>query len=392
VAANWNPNQVPASADNAYITNNGDYMVTLNASATVASLALGGSTGTQTFVQNANTLTLNGPSTFGSNGAFSLGGGTLGGAGSLVVNGPFTWRGGTIENTGGVTLNGTSSLDGVGTSAMALNGGLLINAGALTWSGSGQNLYFYNGTLTNLAAGTITITADVSNSAGYGTLGNAGLLTKTATTGTSILSMAVVNTGTIAVQSGTISLTGSYTLTGGTLNFGINGLTNYGQINLAGSAALTGTVSANLNNGYIPTATNVFTVLTYGSKSGIFGNTVLPFTDAWQTNYTATNFSLTALNARPIIFTGTIPVKELTTLTTNVVSDLDIPAQTLTSSLVSAPNGMSINAMTGVITWTPAQTNSPSTNTVTVIATDDGTPPLRATNSLTVLHRVCHGQ
>jgi len=167
-------------------------------------------------------------------------------------------------------------------------------------------------------------------------------------------------------------------LTGGTLNFGINSLTSYGQINLSGSAALTGTVSANLNNGYIPIATNVFTVLTYGSQTGIFTSTILPFADAWHTNYTATNFSLTALNARPIIFTGTIPVKELTTLTTNVVSDLDIPAQALTSSLFSAPNGMTINPTTGIISWTPAQTNSPSTNTVTVIATDNGTPPLSA--------------
>src|ERR1019366_7165686 len=129
----------------------------------------------------------------------------------------------------------------------------------------------------------------------------------------------------------------------------------------------------------------VFTVLTYGSKTGLFTNTILPFADAWQTNYTATNFTLTALNARPILFTGSTSVKELTTLATNVVTDLDVPAQGLTSSLVSAPNGMSINPATGVVTWTPAQTYSPSTNTIIVVTTDNGYPPLSATNSFTVV-------
>jgi hypothetical protein len=47
-AANWNPNQLPGNADNAFITNGGTYTVTVNVNATVASLQVGGSTGTQT--------------------------------------------------------------------------------------------------------------------------------------------------------------------------------------------------------------------------------------------------------------------------------------------------------------------------------------------------------
>src|SRR5208283_2829896 len=65
--------------------------------------------------------------------------GTLGGTGPVTINGPFTWSGGTINNTGGVTLAGASSLDGVGNESMDLVG-LLINAGALSWGGSGANL------------------------------------------------------------------------------------------------------------------------------------------------------------------------------------------------------------------------------------------------------------
>ena len=40
-ASNWSPNQVPGSADTAWITNNGTYTVTVNASATVNALKPG---------------------------------------------------------------------------------------------------------------------------------------------------------------------------------------------------------------------------------------------------------------------------------------------------------------------------------------------------------------
>ncbi|MGA2557653.1 MAG: hypothetical protein ABSG04_15400, partial [Verrucomicrobiota bacterium] len=262
LAANWSPNQVPGSTDDAFITNNGIYMVTLNASATVASLTLGGTSGTQSFVVNANnTLTLNGASTVGSNGAFNLARGTLGGSGSFTVNGPFTWSSGYINNTGGVTLNGTSSLNGAGNNSMQLYG-LLINAGALTWSGSGANLYISGGTFTNLASGTITITADVS-SAASGTIGNAGLLRKTGASGTTTLSAAFVNTGDVQVQSGTVDLTGGGSASGtfevsanATLQFGggtytlssassVTGagtvLISAGTVNSSGTFSLTGT-------------------------------------------------------------------------------------------------------------------------------------------------------
>ena len=319
-------------------------------------------------------------------------GGTLGGTGSLTLNGPFNWSGGQINNnTGGVTLNGVSTLNGVGFEAMLLNPGLLINAGQLTWSGSGslsslQNLYI-SGLITNLAAGTITLAADVST-AGGGTIGNAGLLRKTAGTN-STLNGTFVNTGTLDAQSGTINLAGAHTLTKGTLNFGISSLTNFGTISLSGAAGLAGTVSANLNNGYIPIAPNSFAVLSYGSLTGLFTNAILPFADAWQTNYTSTNFTLTVLNARPILTAVTNQmVDELTTLiVTNSATDLDIPAQTLAFSLVSGTNGMVVNPANGVFTWTPQQTNSPSTNTVIVNVTDNGTPPLSVTNSFTVIVR-----
>ena len=199
----------------------------------------------------------------------------------------------------------------------------------------------------------------------------------------------VNNLGTLDAQAGWLTLQGGFSLTNGLVNFGINGLTNYGKINLSGAAALTGAVSANLNNGYIPIGGNSFTNLYYGSFTGLFTNATLPFADAWTTNYFPTYFVLNVLNARPVFSalpTNTFVVNELTALNvTNMATDLDIPAQTLTYGLVAGVSGMTLNSANGILTWTPPQTNSPSTNIVSVAVTDNGSPALSATNTYTVI-------
>jgi hypothetical protein len=78
----------------------------------------------------------------------------------------------------------------------------------------------------------------------------------------------------------------------------------------------------------------------------------------------------------------TIP--ELTTLTvTNTAADPKVPPQTLAYSLIVAPTNAVISS-TGIITWTPTEGQGPSTNLFTTVVTDNGTPPLSATNSFTV--------
>jgi hypothetical protein len=46
---------------------------------------------------------------------------------------------------------------------------------------------------------------------------------------------------------------------------------------------------------------------------------------------------------------------------------------------------MIINPSSGAITWTPTETDGPSTNTITVVVTDDGSPSLSTTNSFNVV-------
>ncbi|MDW7980132.1 MAG: putative Ig domain-containing protein [Verrucomicrobiales bacterium] len=89
------------------------------------------------------------------------------------------------------------------------------------------------------------------------------------------------------------------------------------------------------------------------------------------------------------VFTSpsTVSINEQTTLRfTNIVYDPEAPNDQITFTLAgSVPTGLSINPATGVITWTPSETQGPSTNTFTVIATDDGMPAMSDSALFTVV-------
>ena len=304
-----------------------------------------------------------------------------------VINGALTWIAGNWDNAiVNIATNSTVIVAGVGNN-MDLESTWVTNFGTLTWASGtirgGNDTLIYNYGLWNAQ------NDSVFNNAwgGIVQINNYGSFRKTGSGGGSSQFQSGVtfnNAGILDSQLGNISLQGAYSLTNGTLNIGINSLTNNGTISLAGAAALVGTVSANLNNGYQPIQGNSFTNLYYGSFTGGFTNATLPFADAWNTNYFPTYFVLSVLNARPVVVapaSNQFVVKELTSLSiTNLATDADIPPQTLTTSLVGATNGMAFNPATGILTWTPQQTNSPSTNLVAFVVTDNGTPPLSATN------------
>jgi hypothetical protein len=104
-------------------------------------------------------------------------------------------------------------------------------------------------------------------------------------------------------------------------------------------------------------ATNIFTVTTTYAHNG-------PFLPA-QTNRV---------------------LNELTTLTvTNTAGSIDVPLLPVTYRLAAAaPTGALVDT-NGVITWTPTEAQGPSTNVITTVAMDAGTPPLSATNSFAVV-------
>ena len=71
---------------------------------------------------------------------------------------------------------------------------------------------------------------------------------------------------------------------------------------------------------------------------------------------------------------------------TNTATDSESPPQQLAYSLgIAAPTGATINPTNGVFAWTPPQAYLPSTNVISVVATDNGTPALSAVRCFTVV-------
>jgi pectin methylesterase-like acyl-CoA thioesterase len=68
----------------------------------------------------------------------------------------------------------------------------------------------------------------------------------------------------------------------------------------------------------------------------------------------------------------------------NVATDPDVPAQTLTYSLLTGPAGSAVDN-NGTFTWRPTVGFAGTTNAVQVVVTDNGTPNLSATNSFSVI-------
>ncbi len=273
------------------------------------------------------------------------------------------------------------------------NTGALTNYGTVFWAGT---IYAAGNSLNNLGGGIIHNAGrweaiednPMTSYNNYGTnlFINVGSLQKTAGAATTTIFWDFKNLGGIVgSQTKTLDLAGNYDLAGGTLNVGINSVTNYGIIHLAGNPVmLTGTMSANFNNGYVAPTGSSFPVLAYTSENRTFTNFDLPFAVAWQTNYGASSFTLTVLNVRPVL--ATIAAQNLDEQTSLALAasatDLDA-GQSLAYKLVSGPSGFSVSP-SGIISWTPNEAQGPSTNLILVSVTDNGTPVLSATNSFVV--------
>ncbi len=203
-AANWSPAQVPGPGDDAFIALDGTYTVTLDIDAEVASLTVGGSSGTQTFSIIVRTLTLDGPAAFGAHGALSFSGGAIAGPGDLTTNGALSWSAGTMFGPGATHANAGMVLTGNG-SKILNSGRTLMTAGTVSWAGTGSFQLNSGSMVTNSGTWDVQSNAAMTGSlAGFFT--NLGIYRKTAGTGTSSILVFMDNQGSIEVQAGTLSL------------------------------------------------------------------------------------------------------------------------------------------------------------------------------------------
>ena len=91
-------------------------------------------------------------------------------------------------------------------------------------------------------------------------------------------------------------------------------------------------------------------------------------------------------NVAPVLgAVGDQTTDELVLLTfTASATDADLPADTLTFSLSGEPAGATIDPVSGVFTWTPSESQGPNSYTFDVLVTDDGTPNLNDSETITV--------
>ena len=141
----------------------------------------------------------------------------------------------------------------------------------------------------------------------------------------------------------------------------------------------------------INSSTGVFSWTPTEAQGGLAPSVTVTVTDNGTGNLTdSETFSITVndTNVAPVLAAiGNQSVNEGATLTfTASAIDSDLPGQTLTYSLdaTSLALGMSINASTGVFSWTPTEAQGGLTPSVTITVTDNGTGNLTDSETFTI--------
>jgi len=145
--------------------------------------------------------------------------------------------------------------------------------------------------------------------------------------------------------------------------------------------------STAVNGGTLATVANV--TMTGYTNTGLLNGTTYYYevsaVNSFSESANSTEVSATPTNNTPVL--AAIPNQTIlagqTLLVTNSASDPNVPPLPLTFSLPGAPAGAAIDPTSGLITWRPTIAQSPSTQTIAVVVSDNGTPTLSATQSFT---------
>ena len=281
--------------------------------------------------------------------------------------------------------------------------GLSLDAnGALAWGTAGGKVYklstgaVLSGTPTNDHVGVHNITLSVSD--GTATVDQTFTITVTNTNdaptmtsggnlaytenATSVVNAAIVvadvDAGAVALSANVI-ISGNYNSSQDTLAYATaNGITGSWN-STTGILSLSGNASTS-------TYQTALRTITYNNSSDNMtsGNRVLGWSvyDGYvaSTNIYST-ITVTAVNDAPVFTSTAVTTGAAGTAYSYTAVASDADGQTLTYSLTTHPTGMTINASTGVISWTPTVgTNNPSENVV--ISVTDAT--VAATQSFTI--------
>ena len=226
---NWSLNAVPTAANDVVIPTG--FTVNLNVATAVKSIV----------VQGSSTLNINGNLSFTNASSF---------AAKVTVN----WANSSLIGGGTLTNNGTINVTTAGSKYIS-GATKLVNNGTITFPIS---CYFYlydTSILDNTASGIIDFKSDAiitySGSDAHN-LNNSGLIKKTAGDGNSQIQAFLTNTGTISVESGTLTLNSKLK----TFNGGIYNVTTGKELVLSAIINVSNTLTGVLN-GYMNWTDNI---------------------------------------------------------------------------------------------------------------------------------------
>ncbi len=326
--------------------------------------------------------------------------GTLRGTGTLTVSNAMNWTAGNMGGGGGSGGGKTIVAPGAtltisNTSHLSLQNWTLENGGTVIWSGTSYLNCKDPGTiLSNRAEAVWEVRCDQPfvNDAG-GAFYNAGIFRKTASTGTTTFGFSFNNHGTVSILSGNVSFSQDfhyYSASNAVLDLGIGGTTpgtGFGNLQSSGAIALNGALSVGFINGFVPNPGDVFTGLVASAVSGTFSNFYYPSnTVGMAVSNTPTAVYVKVINVLPtvpVIANQTNDEMVLFSLAVNA-TDADVPPQTLTYTLTNSPTGATINS-SGLIQWTPTEEQGPMITNITVLVTDNGTPPLTTSRTFQIV-------
>ena len=354
-AANWNPDGVPGVGAEVCLDATPDATITI---------AVGGSIdhvhSDEDIVHTAGTLTLANASDI--NGTYSQSGGAISGAGSLTINGLATWTGGQQLGTGSTTYAAGLSISGAATKG--LDSRTLNNATTATWTGTGAITTSNSATINNQSGATWDVQAGVTLSHSGGAVSqfnNAGAFTRSAGVGTHIIGIPFNNSGSATISTATVNFSnggtssGSFTPSAGaTFNFA-GGHT----LGAASSVSGGGTMAFNTGSVTIDGTYNMTGTTTAGGAAITFSS---PVTDTGTLNLVSgtTNFNAAATVSALNMALGTLSGSGAVMVTgpTNWSAGAMSGTGTTTASGGLSITGTGIKSLTrtlnnaGAATWT----------------------------------------
>jgi hypothetical protein len=160
----------------------------------------------------------------------------------------------------------------------------------------------------------------------------------------------------VDLRSGVLALSGGYIPSSTSqLKLAIGGLapgTQFSQLNLGGAAALAGTLSASLANGFSPTNGSSFAIVNYGSLTSQFSAQQLPALPhelVWKLDYGPSALTLRVQQGPA----GLDPVFTMGATFTNFQFDVVGPKAASAIVLVSPDPAAPIETWTGIFTNSP---------------------------------------